>query len=99
MGEGEWRIASRCHSPFATRYSLFGVMKRNNPFFAGLATTYSPMSYRQSTLGAKAFDGQVRDGIGSESPCKGHQAGEKRRTEDGGQTTERLSVLCSLSSE
>src|SRR5579871_10999 len=33
---------------------------------------------RQSTIGAKAFDGRVRDGIGSLSPCKGHQAGEER---------------------
>ena len=33
---------------------------------------------RQSTIGAKAFDGRVRDGIGSLSPCKSHQAGEER---------------------
>src|SRR5271165_6258450 len=33
---------------------------------------------RQSTIGAKAFDGRVRDGIGSLSPCKGHQAGKER---------------------
>ena len=58
------------------------------PFFAGLATTYSPMSLRQSTIGAKAFDGRVRDGIGSLSPCNGHQAGEKRISEDGSQKSE-----------
>ena len=34
-------------------------------FFAGLAATYSPVSFGQSTIGAEAFDGRVRDGIGS----------------------------------
>ena len=43
---------------------------------------------RQSTIGAKAFDGRVRDGIGSLSPCKGHQAGEERSSEDGSQKSE-----------
>ena len=54
------------------------------PFFAGLATTYSPMSLRQSTIGAEAFDGRVRDGIGSFSPRNGHQAGKERSSDDGG---------------
>ena len=31
---------------------------------------------RQSTIGAEAFDGRVRDGIGSDRLAEGHQAGE-----------------------
>ena len=31
---------------------------------------------RQSTIGAEAFDGRVRDGIGSCRLAEGHQAGE-----------------------
>ena len=51
---------------FAIHYSPFAAYEEEGfPFFAGLATTYSPMSLRQSTIGAKAFDGRVRDGIGS----------------------------------
>src|SRR5271165_3814184 len=43
---------------------------------------------RQSTIGAKAFDGRVRDGIGSLSPCKGHQAGKERLSDDGGRRSD-----------
>jgi hypothetical protein len=41
VGNGEWFLAG-----LSIRYSLFVVfvMERKNPFFAGLATTYSPMS-------------------------------------------------------
>ena len=41
--------------------------------------------FRQSTIGAEAFDGRVRDGIGSDRLAKSHQAGKGRirRTEDG----------------
>ena len=35
---------------------------------------------RQSTIGAEAFDGRVRDGIGSYRLAEGHQAGEDQRT-------------------
>ena len=31
---------------------------------------------RHSTIGAEAFDGRVRDGIGSDRFAEGHQAGE-----------------------
>ena len=31
---------------------------------------------RHSTIGAGAFDGRVRDGIGSDRSAEGHQAGE-----------------------
>ena len=31
---------------------------------------------RHSTIGAEAFDGRVRDGIGSDRSAEGHQAGE-----------------------
>jgi hypothetical protein len=41
---------------------------------------------RQSTIGAEAFDGRVRDGIGSYRLAEGHQAGKeqfrRRMTED-----------------
>ena len=33
---------------------------------------------RQSTIGAEAFDGRVRDGIGSDRLAEGHQAGKER---------------------
>ena len=35
---------------------------------------------RQSTIGAEAFDGRVRDGIGSYRLAEGHQAGEDQFT-------------------
>ena len=35
---------------------------------------------RQSTIGAEAFDGRVRDGIGSYRLAEGHQAGEEQWT-------------------
>ena len=55
---------------------------------------------RQSTIGAEAFDGRVRDGIGSDRLAESHQAGKGRirRTEDGEQRTEGRSVLCRLHS-
>ena len=36
---------------------------------------------RHSTIGAGAFDGRVRDGIGSCRSAEGHQAGEEQRFE------------------
>ena len=38
---------------------LFRVLKKN------LATTYSRTTYRSTTIGNAAFDGRVRNGIGS----------------------------------
>jgi hypothetical protein len=45
---------------------------------------------RQSTIGAKAFDGRVRDGIGSFHLARATRPAKngRRRTDDGGQTTE-----------
>ena len=34
---------------------------------------------RHSTIGAVAFDGRVRDGIGSDRYAESHQAGEARK--------------------
>ena len=34
---------------------------------------------RQSTIGAEAFDGRVRDGIGSYRLAESHQAGKERK--------------------
>ena len=36
---------------------------------------------RQSTIGAEAFDGRVRDGIGSGRFAESHQAGERQTIE------------------
>ena len=36
---------------------------------------------RQSTIGAEAFDGRVRDGIGSGHFAESHQAGERQSME------------------
>ncbi len=38
---------------------------------------------RHSTIGAGAFDGRVRDGIGSDRSAEGHQAGETHREANG----------------
>ena len=38
---------------------------------------------RHSTIGAEAFDGRVRDGIGSDRFAEGHQAGETHRSKWG----------------
>jgi hypothetical protein len=64
---GELALGGGFLWPTAYRRAYRLTVKRKLfPFFAGLATTYSPMSFRQSTIGAKAFDGRVRDGIGSD---------------------------------
>ena len=34
---------------------------------------------RHSTIGAEAFDGRVRDGIGSDRFAEGHQAGKAQQ--------------------
>ena len=57
---------------------------------------------RHSTIGAKAFDGRVRDGIGSNRLAKATRPARDgdRRTDDGGQRTDEcpLSVFRLLSS-
>jgi hypothetical protein len=42
-----------------TTWELNGVLRKD------LATTYSRGTYRTTTIGNAAFDGRVRDGIGS----------------------------------
>ena len=71
------------------------------PLLAGLATTYSPMSLRQSTIGAKAFDGRVRDGIGSCRLARATRPARNgvRNTEDGGRIGFPFSLFCSLFSD
>ena len=55
---------------------------------------------RQSTIGAKAFDGRVRDGIGSFHLARATRPAKNgcRTTEDGRQRTDEPSVLRRLSS-
>ncbi len=48
---------------------------------------------RQSTIGAEAFDGRVRDGIGSDRLAEGHQAGEERWNEAKGAVGIRQSAV------
>ena len=42
---------------------------------------------RRSTIGAEAFDGRVRDGIGSDRYAESHQAGEGRKKKQTGTLT------------
>src|SRR5580692_2360472 len=69
------------------RYSVFRILISA---FCGPGGDLLSRVLRQSTIGAEAFDGRVRDGIGSYRLAEGHQAGEeqfrRRRTEHGEQS-------------
>lgn len=59
---------------------LFGSMKRNAKsvilsVFSRPGGDLLSQVLRHSTIGAGAFDGRVRDGIGSCRSAEGHQAG------------------------
>ena len=57
---------------------------------------------RHSTIGARAFDGRVRDGIGSSRLAKATRPAKNvledggRRTEDARQRTDKSSIVCLL---
>ena len=64
------------HSPFASSHSRFVVRGAN--VLGRPGDDLLSRVLRQSTIGAEAFDGRVRDGIGSDRLAEGHQAGEER---------------------
>ena len=53
---------------------------------------------RQSTIGAEAFDGRVRDGIGSYRLAESHQAGKRHLKQNGFSVGYRLLATASFSS-
>ncbi len=78
---GEWRMAN------GKPYSLFAIRHSHLPDFLrvrGFSVLCRPGDdllsrvLRQSTIGAEAFDGRVRDGIGSDRLAESHQAGKGR---------------------
>src|SRR5271157_2411618 len=81
----EWRGCewSRIRSPFAARFSVkrkaFSVLCRPGGDLLSHVL-------RQSTIGAKAFDGRVRDGIGSDRLARATRPAKngigRRRTEE-----------------
>ena len=79
---GEWRVANGRalfairHSPFAS--FPFKIVFEDGSVFCRPGDDLLSRVLRQSTIGAEAFDGRVRDGIGSDRLAEGHQAGEER---------------------
>ena len=51
--------------PEFTAYQIKKPKRAFRPFMKDLAATYSRGSYTTTTIGNAAFDGRVRDGIGS----------------------------------
>ena len=67
MGSSAWRRG--IHSPLAIRHSHFHeeeALKRFHSVLCRPGDDLLSHVLRQSTIGAKAFDGRVRDGIGSD---------------------------------
>ena len=70
----EDRIATR-YSPFQTSFrGISFVLRRPGDDLLSQVL-------RHSTIGAVAFDGRVRDGIGSDHYAESHQAGEGQEIE------------------
>ena len=77
MANSEWKtLFAIGHSPFASSHSRFVVRGAN--VLGRPGDDLLSRVLRQSTIGAEAFDGRVRDGIGSDRLAEGHQAGEER---------------------
>ena len=55
-----------------------GVVMRKRTVLCGPGGDLLSRVLRQSTIGAEAFDGRVRDGIGSYRLAEGHQAGKEQ---------------------
>src|ERR1700721_1810770 len=72
-------------------YSVFRILISA---FSGPGDDLLSRVLRQSTIGAEAFDGRVRDGIGSyrlakaTRPAKGRAENGRRTTEDGQRRTD-----------
>ncbi len=60
------------------RLRVVGVVMRKFTVLCGPGGDLLSRVLRQSTIGAEAFDGRVRDGIGSCRLAEGHQAGERQ---------------------
>ena len=105
----KWRIGSSDIEdrlrPFATRHSR--ILKRKLGRFSVLCRPGDDLLshvLRQSTIGAKAFDGRVRDGIGSDRLARATRPAKNgdRTTENRRRRTENrggISVFCRLSSD
>ena len=77
MANSEWRVPVR-YSPFAIRvFPILHFVMRTSVFCRPGDDLLSRV-LRQSTIGAEAFDGRVRDGIGSDRLAESHQAGKGR---------------------
>ena len=78
---GEGRIANGDGlRPFAIRPSrfAFSCVEEEPPVLCRPGDDLLSRVLRQSTIGAEAFDGRVRDGIGSYRLAESHQAGKER---------------------
>ena len=76
MANSEWkRVFSIRYSPFPIR--VF-VRKEDPSVLCRPGDDLLSRVLRQSTIGAEAFDGRVRDGIGSYRLAESHQAGKGR---------------------
>ena len=66
--------------PFAIRPSrfAFSCVEEEPPVLCRPGDDLLSRVLRQSTIGAEAFDGRVRDGIGSYRLAESHQAGKER---------------------
>ena len=62
------------HSPLAIRI----FHQEESSVLSGPGDDLLSRVLRQSTIGAEAFDGRVRDGIGSDRLAESHQAGKGR---------------------
>src|ERR1039458_508762 len=69
---GDWRVANR-DLPFAIRI----FHREEASVLCRPGDDLLSRVLRQSTIGAEAFDGRVRDGIGSDRLAESHQAGEE----------------------
>jgi hypothetical protein len=99
---GGWRVAKGLAT--AIRYSLtnrYLLVKRKASVPCGPGDDLLSHVLRQSTIGAKAFDGRVRDGIGSGRLARATRPARNgdQTTDDGRQRTERREVFGPRSSD
>jgi hypothetical protein len=75
MANSGKRIEPLIYSPFAIRHLLF---RKEELALGRPGDDLLSQVLRHSTIGAEAFDGRVRDGIGSDRFAESHQAGERQ---------------------
>lgn len=79
-------------------YCLHVYREEGFHVFSGPGDDLLSQVLRHSTIGAEAFDGRVRDGIGSDRFAEGHQAGETHcRSKWGFYSIASLFCACALS--